>query len=215
MGYTTPPANTKSPQDINICDHLHRVPFPSFPCQGSNFMFDPSTFLGPDKYDDIWKYVSEQCRAAGFKIHKQNSSKRGSHGNRLSTLVLACEHNREPVKPTKNKKNYRTCRPADETFRCPFQIKIVCNKKDGCWYLLSHNPDEICESYHKGHIHLPPSTVQTNLSELNEDELDLALRCDELCLPPSIIQVLLCIGTLFYDMISLHATMIIYCKKGS
>ena len=155
-------------------------------------MFDPSMFLGPEKYNDICQYASEQCRAAGFKIYKHNSSKRGSHGSRLSTLVLACEHNREPVEPPKqNKKHYRTCRPADETFRCPFQIKIVCNKKDCCWYLLSQNLDEICESYHKGHIHLPPSTVQTNLSELNEDELDLALRCDELCLPPSIIQKLI------------------------
>ena len=193
MGYTTPPpANAKPPQDINICEHLLRVPFPSFPCEGSNFMFDPSMFLGPEKYNDICQYASEQCRAAGFKIYKHNSSKRGSHGSRLSTLVLACEHNREPVEPPKqNKKHYRTCRPADETFRCPFQIKIVCNKKDCCWYLLSQNLDEICESYHKGHIHLPPSTVQTNLSELNEDELDLALRCDELCLPPSIIQKLI------------------------
>ena len=149
-----------------------RVPFPSFPCEGSNFMFDSCMFLDPEKYNDICQYASEQCRAAGFKIYKHNLSKRGSHGSRLSTLVLACEHNREPVQlPKKNKKHYRTCRPVDGTDRCPFQIKIVCNKKDGCWYLLSHNPDEICESYHKGHIHLPPSTVQTNLSELNEDEL--------------------------------------------
>ena len=90
-----------------------------------------------------------------------------------------------------NQKHYRISQPVDETFRCPFQIKIVCNKKDHCWHLLSHKLDENCESYHKGHVHLPPSTVQTNLSELNEDELDSALRCEELCLPPSIIQKLI------------------------
>ena len=207
-GYGT--SQDETPSTYNICDRVYDIPFVGFSkglgaCSMSNFKFDPNEFKGAAAYTDIKDKLVEKCKAAGFFLTstKHCYKKPIRSGTRLAYLHLVCEHNKPSIEELSIEiqeefssappNTRRTTRPLLAKDRCPFHIRIFCNKKDECWYLLaSHVPSCIPQACaHRGHPPLPPESVRTVITNLDEDALELALQCSLLSLDNSVIAQLM------------------------
>ena len=76
--------------------------------------------------------------------------------------------------------------------QCEFSLRVYCYKDDCCWYLLC---DEDKYSMHTGHAEMIPSLLDSAVATFNEDFLELAIQCTELCLDNSTIAKLVNLRT--------------------
>ncbi len=161
------------------------------------FKFDEQ-FKGPTSFDDIKNHIVSQARVSGFNLINGAYSRRNypNSPTYVSMLHLVCDHNRKPISEfnlsststslqhskaskSKNKKTRitKTSRPATESQRCSFQLRLCCYKPDLCWYLISDCESLHQASLHNGHMRSRVQDLKASISQLEEEQIQLAITC--------------------------------------
>ena len=181
-----------------------------------NFKFDDNSFKGPESFNSLKDYLVGKARLSGFNLisEKRSTSRKTSRSKyQLATLDLVCDHNRTPmsqlgIKPsstsilssqespsqeshTKTSRKVTTTRPSTSCTRCSFRIRAFCYNEDQCWYLLSNYPSYVNPSIHTGHLQLRPQDMKASYTELEEEQIQLAITCSECQLDNNVIASLI------------------------
>ena len=138
-------------------------------------------YCGVEDYDILKKDLVEKCCNAGFILKVEPHSTKKQKYQRLALLHMICEHNRLSIATSKIKcDKRRSSRPTTEENHCSFELKIICNESDEHWYLCSNSDIEKASWKHSNHLELIPKALNTHISELTEQNLEMALACAEL-----------------------------------